>query len=485
MTGRCAAAAKAQADAFLDRNAAAFARLSDAIFHFGELGMQEHRSAGLMTGLLEAHGFAVDRCPSGFATGFIARYGAGRPVVAIHTEYDANPGNSQRSGIAEPSEIVPGAPGHCEGHNVNAAAMVAAALALRYAIEAHGLDGEIRIVGAPGEEQLISRPFYVRDGHFDDVDVALHPHILDEFRSDFGLIQSAAVSADFIFSGRAAHAAIAPWDGRDALDALVLMDVGMAQHREHMRPDLSMHRVFTQGGEQPNVVPSKASAWWYFRAPDAESVRELSNVARRIAEGAAMMAGCAVSVNTRAAVWPVRLNRTVATAIQRNIEAVGMPAWSEEDQAFARSLQRASGKEPLGLRPAVTPFSGPAGQIAASNDCGDISWKVPMGRIWFPANVPHLPFHHWSAGAPLATPIAHKGGIAGAKALVGTVVDYLTDPELLAETKRTFAAEIGATAYAPLIDLRQLPPADLNAGIMERYRSAMERFYPADRPVFS
>jgi aminobenzoyl-glutamate utilization protein B len=475
---------KSTAHDFIERNAKAFAELSDAIFYFGELGMQEHRSAALMRDLLETHGFAVDRKPSGFDTGFVARYGSGKPVVAIHTEYDANPGNSQKSGVAEQSEIVPGAPGHCEGHNVNAACMVSAALALRHTMATHVLPGEIRIFGAPAEEQLISRPYFVRDGYFDDVDIALHPHILDEFRSDHGLIQSAAISADFVFHGRAAHAAVAPWDARDALDALVLMDVGMAQFREHMLPGLSMHRVVTHGGEQPNVIPSRASVWWYFRGPGADSVNPLFEQAKRIAEGAALMTGCTVETSIRAAVWPVRLNRTVAETIQRNIDAVGMPAWTAGEQAFARELQRAAGKKDDGLRPSATPFSSTSRQIAASNDCGDISWKVPMGRVWFPANVPGLPFHHWSAGAALATSIAHRGGIAGAKALAATAIDYLTDAALLARTEKSFCEEIGGTRYAPLIALNQSPPTTLNAGIMERYRVDMERFYPAVSPVF-
>ncbi|SMF62446.1 aminobenzoyl-glutamate utilization protein B [Xaviernesmea oryzae] len=484
MTDKADLAKRTIAD-FLDRNAPAFAKLSDSLFYFSELGMQEHRSAKLMGDLLEGHGFSVDRKPSGFETGFVARYGRGRPVIAIHTEYDANPGNSQQSGVDEPREIVAGAPGHCEGHNVNAACMVSAALALKQAIDEHEFAGEIRIIGAPGEEQLISRPYYVRDGLFDDVDIALHPHILDEFRSDFGLIQAAAVSVDFHFSGRSAHAAVAPWDGRDALDAVILMDSGMAQLREHMMPGLTMHRVVTHGGEQPNVIPARASVWWYFRGPTAESVDPLFARARDVAKGAALMTGCEVETSIRAAVWPVLLTEKVAEVIQRNIDAVGMPGWTEGEQDFARRLQRAAGKPEIGLRPAITPFSGPAQQISASNDCGDISWKVPMGRLWFPANVPHIPFHHWAGGAALATSIAHRGGLAGARVLAGTVVDYLTDPALVEEARTSFRSCIGDTVYHPLIPLDQIPPRSLNAGLMERYRPAMEAFYPAGEPVFT
>lgn len=470
---------------FIDRNDRAFISLNDSIFYFGELGMQEVRTAELLTRILERHGFVVERGISGFATSFVASYGSGAPVIAIHTEYDANPSNSQKSGVAEHAEIVPGAPGHCEGHNTNAAVMVTSALAIRYAMEKHGLPGTLRIFGASAEEQLLSRPYFVRDGLFDDIDLAFHDHILDRFGTDYGLIQSAAISAEFTFHGEAAHAAVAPWQGRDALDAVVLMDVGIAQYREHMRPTMTAHRVITNGGEQPNVIPSKTACWWYFRDPTAEGAEILFQRAHKIAQGAALMANCELTVDMRAAVWPVRLNQTIAEVIQHNVELVGMPAWTEEENAFARSLQKQAAVPEIGLRPVVDELKGPAVQITASNDCGDVSWKVPMGRIWFPGNVPHLPFHHWTAGAPLATSIAHKGGIAGAKALAASVIDYLLDNDLVERAKASFAKELVGTVYRPLLPNDQRAPANLNFALMEQYRRQMEAHYLKDEPVFA
>lgn len=484
VTRQIADPAKAYAAGFVDRNSDAFITLNDSIFYFGEMGMQEHCSAGLMTSVLERHGFAIERGISGFETSFVATYGQGAPVVALHTEYDANPSNSQKSGVAERAEIVPGAPGHCEGHNVNAAVMVTAALAIRYAMERFGLKGTLKVFGASAEEQLLSRPYFVRDGYFDDVDLAFHDHILDRFGADYGIIQSAAVSAEFKFRGEAAHAAVSPWKGRDALDAVVLMDVGLSQYREHMKPTMTAHRVITQGGEQPNVIPALASCWWYFRDPTAEGARILFERAQQIARGAAMMANCELEIDVRAAVWPVRLNRTIAEVIQRAVEAVGMPMWTADEQAFSRALQKRAGVTEAGLMTDVTPLTGPAVQIAASNDCGDVSWKVPMGRLWFPANVPNLPFHHWSAGAPLATSIAHKGGIAGSKALAIAVIEYFQTPALIEETKDTFRLELGDVVYKPLLPDGQRAPADLNRDLMERYRGAMEAHYLGKEPVF-
>jgi aminobenzoyl-glutamate utilization protein B len=469
---------------FVERNGQALATLADSVFYFGELGMQEHRSAGLMMELLEQHGFRVEAGISGFATGFLATFGSGSPVIALHTEYDANPSNSQRPGVAERAEIVPGAPGHCEGHNVNAAVLVSASLALRYAMERFGLKGTLKVFGAPAEEQLLSRPYYVRDGYFDDVDLALHDHIYDEFKSDYGLMQSAMVSADFEFLGESAHAAMSPWKGRDALDAVVLMDMGLAQYREHFRPGMTAHRVITHGGEQPNVIPARAAVWWYFRDPAADGARALFEQAKKIAGGAALMSNTELKVNVRAAVWPVRGNQAMAEAIQKNIEAIGMPRWSADEQALARALQREAGAREDGLRPSPTPLTGPTRQIAASNDCGDISWKVPMARVWFPSNVPHLVYHHWTAGAALATSIAHKGGVAGAKAMAASVIDFLMDPALVARAKRTFAEEIGGQAYRPLLPGGQTPPADLNRAAMDRFRPLMEPHYVKTRPEF-
>jgi aminobenzoyl-glutamate utilization protein B len=470
---------------FVDRNRGALAKLSDSIFYFAELGMQEHRTIGLMMSLLEENGFTIERGISGFETAAMATWGSGAPVIAIHTEYDANPSNSQRSGVAERAEIVPGAPGHCEGHNVNAAVMVTAAIAIKRAMEAHKLKGTIKVFGAPAEEQLLSRPYFVRDGFFDDVDVAFHDHISDQLKTDYGLIQSAAISADFKFTGESAHAAVAPWKGRDALDAVVLMDVGMAQYREHFQPGMTAHRVITDGGEQPNVIPAHAAVWWYFRHPDAAGARRLFERGCEIAKGAALMASCELKIDVRAAVWPVRANEVMAKVVQSNIELVGMPSWTEEEQEFARQLQRKAGVAEKGLQPAFSRLTGPAKQIAASNDSGDVSWAVPMARVWFPSNIPNITFHHWAAGAALATPIAHKGGEAGAKVLAASVLDFLIEPERAIAAKQSFKEELGGVTYEPLLPAEQRPPAELNQAVMDSFRALMEPHYIKERPVFA
>lgn len=484
MTERNVSPEKTFAFEIVERNRKALATLSDSIFYFGEVGMQEHETAALMTSLLEVEGFRVERGIAGFPTAFLATYGGGHPIVAVHTEYDANPENSQVSGVTERREIVPNAPGHCEGHNVNGAVIVTSAIATKRTMEKFGLEGTLKIFGAPAEEQLLSRPYFVRDGYFDDVDVAIHDHLGGEFKAVYGITHTALVSAKFIFHGETSHASTSPWRGRDALDGVVLMDIGMAQYREHMQPTMRAHRVITEGGLQPNVIPARGSVWWYFRDPTAEGAAKLFEQGRKIAEGAALMSNTSVEVEVLSAVWPVRANQTLAEILQRNIEIVGMPAWSAEEQAFARELQAAAAVPVDGLPVAITPLKGPAPQRAPSNDCGDISWAVPMGRFSFPANVLNVPAHHWSAGAALTTSIAHKGAEAGTKAMCGALVELFSDPGLVAAAKASFAQELGGVKYRPLLPPDQKPPLPTNTEMMDSFRPKMREFYVKERPVF-
>lgn len=469
----------------LDRNANEIALLNDSIFYFGELGMQEFESCSLLCSLLEDGGFHLQRNLSGFPTGFCATWGSGEPVIAVHAEYDANPDNSQRPGVNEASAIVEGAPGHCEGHNSNAAVMIAAVLATKSAMQKYGISGCLKVFGAPAEEQLVSRPYFVRDGHFDDVDIAMTAHIGSQFSVGYGLIQSALISAYFTFHGESAHAGSAPWKGRDALDAVILMDVGMAEYREHMKPQSMCQRVITQGGDQPNVIPKRAQVWWYFRGPTAEAAWSVFERAKKVAEGAALMTDTTVAIEVQSAVWPVRSNRTLAELVQKQYEQVGPPDWSSEEDCLARALQLRAGVNIEGLFRDVYRMRGPAIQKGSSNDAGDISWKVPMVKFYFPGNIPNISYHHWAAGVALATSIAHKGAVAGAKVLAASLIEIFCKPEIVSEAKRLFNEEKGGVTWFSMLPADQKPPVDLNRATMERYRSRMREHYQLRRPRWS
>ena len=468
----------------VERNREAIALLGDHIYYFAELGMQEIESSRLMTEILEEAGFRVERGLSGMPPAFMATYGSGKPVIAMHTEFDLTPGNSQTPAVTDHLPLVEGAPGHAEGHNVNAAVMIGAAFAVKTVLEEHQLEGTLKIFGAPAEEQLISRPYFVRDGYFDDVDIVFHPHIGSDFQTQYGLRQYALISAKFHFQGESAHSAVSPWRGRDALDAVELMDIGFDKFREHLEPTQRSHRVITSGGVQPNVIPDNATIWWFFRESTAEGVSAVFERAKEIAQGAALMTETTFSVEIMSAVWPSRANQTAAEVIHKNIELVGMPEWSQKEQALAKELQTKREVKAEGLVTGVSGLSGPSRQGTSANDSGDLTWLVPTGRLTFPSNIPGIAAHHWAAGVAPATSIAHKGAVAGAKVLAASAMDFFTNALLLSEAQKTFKEEVAGIEFKSLLPADQQPPLSLNREIMDRFRPLMRKDYLSEKPQF-
>ena len=468
----------------VEENRNNIALLGDNIFYFAELGMQEYRTSGMMTEILEQAGFEIERNISGMPTAFIATYGSGTPVVALHTEFDATPSSSQMAGVAEQRPIVDGAPGHTEGHNVNAAVMIGAAVAVKKTMEQFDIQGTLRVYGAPAEEQLVSRPYFVRDGYFKDVDVALHDHIGSNLGTVYGLRQYALISAEFTFKGESAHAATSPWTARDALDAVVLMDIGWDKLREHLEPSQRSHRVITNGGDQPNVIPNTSTIWWFFREATAEKARALFEKAKRVAQGRGH--------HDRHHLLGERAERGGAHPLQPH------PGGGDPEEhrgrghaAVVRGRAEAHHRRPdQGQRQGHgnAHRGGPAPeavQSVSANDSGDVCWVVPSGVVNFPSNIPGIAYHHWGAGVSLATSVAHKGAVVGAKTMAASAVDLLMDPQLVARAKETFKEEIGDVEYRPLLPDDQQPPLELNRILMERYRSAMEAHYPKEKPAFS
>lgn len=467
---------KAFAGASVARNAGAIAAVGDTVYYFGELGMQEVESTNFLKGVLEQAGFAVSTGGAGMPTSLWAQWGTGKPQVVIVTEIDALPGGSQTPGSIERKPLVDGAPGHMEGHNTHAGVAVGAAVAVKQAMQRHGIAGSVAISFGPAEEQLGSRPYLVRAGLFRDADVAILLHIGDGFAAGFGLMNYAAISAKFDFHGKTAHGAVDPWDGRDAVDAAELMDIGFDKLREHLHPSYRAHRAITDGGIQPNIIPDHSQIWWFVRDADMPSAKDTFDKLVRIAQGAALMTGTTMDYRIDAAAWPQLGLRSVATVIQANIDAAGMPPWSAQEQEFARRFQGAAGVRVSGLSTAPVAL-GERRQSASSNDSGDVTWVVPSAALNFPASVPGIAYHNWQAAVTPVSTIAHKGMVAGATALAGTVIDFLTQPELVAAARAEFAAATAETRYFPVLPADAAPPLDLNRDTMEKYRGAMRRFY--------
>jgi aminobenzoyl-glutamate utilization protein B len=472
-------------------------QMVDQVFSYGELGFQEFETSKYLTGILENEGFKVVRGVAGIPTAWTATWGSGKPVIALGSDIDCIPQASQKPGVAYREPLIPGAPGHGEGHNSGQAVNITAALAVKKAMEREHMQGTLMLWPGVAEEDLGTKAYLVRAGIFKNVDVVLFTHV----GSNLGVSSgpgggTGLISVEYSFQGESAHAAAAPWRGRSALDAVELMDTGWNFRREHLRLNQRSHYVITNGGDQPNVVPPNASVWYYLRETDYEHIKELWDIADKMAQGAALMTNTTWTSRVLGSAWPGYFNKPIADAVSANIAKVGMPDWSEDDRRFAKAFQHelkvperglateSGGGRGGGNRGAAGADDGPpGGQNAgggggASDDIGDVSWNVPTVVIRFPSNIPGGPGHNWADAIAMATPIAHKGATAGAKVEALTILDILTDPNLVKSAWNYFDnVQTKDVKYQPLIRPTDQPAIWLNKKIMDQYRPEMQKYY--------
>ena len=456
--------------------------MNDTVFSFGELAYQEFETSKYLTGLLEKNGFSVERGVAGMPTAWVARWGTGRPVIALGSDIDCLPKASQKPGVAYREPLVEGAPGHGEGHNSGQAVNIVAALAVKDLMEREKLSGTLVVWPGVAEELVGGKAFFVRAGMFKDVDVVLFTHVSDDLSTAWGMPNrsSGLISVEYTFEGESAHAALAPWRGRNALRAVELMNIGWDFRREHLRPEQRSHYVITDGGDKPNVVPPRASVWYFFREIDFENIKKNYEIGNKIAEAAAMMTDTKVTRKVIGTAAPRHFNKTLAETLQTNIERVGLPQWTEDEQTFAKAVQRlVEGKED-GLNTAVKKLEPPPArpESGSSDDIGDVSWAVPTVTLRYPANIPNLPGHNWANAIAMATPIAHKGIVAGSKVMAMTMIDLLLRPELI-EAAKTYFTDVQLKNHKVLALLSQTdqPQIHLNRETMERFRPQMRKFY--------
>ena len=477
------AALKAEAAAAVDAQAKQIQVMVDQVLSFAEPGFQEVRTAEYLTGILEKNGFTVTRGVAGMPTAFTATWGTGGPLIALGSDIDDLLGVSQIPGIPNVKPMIDGAPGHGEGHNAGMPLVIAAAIAVKKVMEEKHLPGRLMLWPGVAEELLATKAYYVRDGLFKGVDACIFTHVSSEFGTAYGdLGQNGMVSVEYTFHGKTAHAAGSPWEGRSALDGVEVMDTAWNFRREHLPLTQRSHYVITNGGGQPNVVPDKASVWYYFRDRTFGAVRNLYEIGNQISEAAAKATGTTVTRQTLGYAAPNFANKPIAEAAQLNIAAVGMPKWSAADQAFAKAVQQTNQRKVEPLKDTVSPLSTPENRPdrmgGGSDDIGDIMWTVPTITIRFPSNIPNVIGHHVTAAMAMATPIAHKGAVAGAKALAMTVLDLMTTPKLVADAKTYFTdVQLKTDTYAPVLTEQDKPAIWLNARTMAELRPAMEKYY--------
>lgn len=474
----------AQAAAGITSQEKLIQEIIDSLFSFSELGFQEFETQAYMTTLLEEQGFTVEQNVSGMPSGWWASWGSGKPVIALGSDVDGIPKASQMPGVAYRQPMVEGAPGHGEGHNSGHGVTVAAALAVKEIMEREGLPGTIMIWPGIAEELVGAKSYYARDGRFKEVDAVLFTHVGRNLQTSWGGDRGTGlVSVEYQFDGVAAHGAGDPWRGKSALDAVELMNVGWNYKREHLRPLQRSHYVVVDGGDQPNVVPSKASVWYFIREITAKHILENFGALQEIAEGAAMMTGTTVNRRIIGSAWPRHFNKVIAERMHQNIQAVGLPEWSKDDQAFALAVQELMQAEDLkeeGLATKLSELQAPPEKpiSGGSDDIGDVSWNVPTVTLRYPSNIPGTIGHHWSSAMAMATPIAHKGATAGARVLAATMMDLMTDPQLLEDAWTYFREEqLKDITYVPFISDDDVPAIEKNEAIMMQFKEQLQPFY--------
>ena len=360
-------------------------------------------------------------------------------------------------------------------------------------MEREKISGTLMLWPGIAEELLGTKAYYIRAGIFKDVDACIFTHVASNLGVGYGDGgYNGMISVKFTFEGAAAHAAGAPWRGRSALDAVELMNIGWNFRREHLELTQRSHYVISDGGDQPNVVPSKASVWYYFRERTYPDIIKLYEKGVKTAEGAALMTDTKFTSEILGSAWPGHFNKPMAAVMYENIKTVGLPKWSEQDQqlALATQLEMKSKKveglalkiDTIGMPNGTKPVMMGGRQLfslgGGSDDISDISWSLPTIVLTYPSNIPNLPGHHWSDAIAMATPIAHKGIVAGAKAEALTLLDLLLKPEIITQAWDYYRNEqTKDQKYIPLIGEKDMPAITLNKKIMEENKPKLKPYY--------
>ncbi len=428
-------AVKKQISEWVDANKDKIILLSDAIWSYAELGMQEFRSAKALTDFLKAEGFKVQTGVAGMPTAFVATWGAGKPAIGFLSEYDALPMISNKP-VSRKDPVVDGAPGHGCGHNLFGAGDAAAAVALRHIMEKNKIPGQVIVFGTPAEETGVGKLFMHRAGTFKIADMLMmwHPNPLNRVDTGTNL---AVLMAKFQFKGRTAHGA-RPDTGRSALDAVELMNVGVNFMREHIPMETRIHYVITQGGGQPNVVPDFAESWYYIRHPRIEEAARIYDWVIDCSKGAALMTQTSTTYETQAYLYNRITNITGSRVLYENLQLFGTPEFTPEEVEFAKKIQREVKAKEVGINTKIEPFNEKGELRFSSSDEGNASWATPSMHLGVATRIEGVPGHTWADVAIGGMSIGHKFMINTTKILAATGLDLLTKPEEMKKIRAEF-----------------------------------------------
>ncbi|MDR1730826.1 MAG: amidohydrolase [Synergistaceae bacterium] len=461
----------------IERRSRALTELADRIWEFAEPAFREVRSAEALAEYLRGEGFKVTMGVADIPSAFVAEYGTSGPVVGFLGEYDALPGLSQKICV-EKAPAIPGGAGHGCGHNLLGVGSLGGALLVKDAIESGAVKGRVKYFGCPAEELVAGKVFMVRAGCFDGLDCALTWHPLS-VNGVWGTACTAMNSAKFHFHGRTAHAAADPFNGRSALDAVEIMNVAVNFLREHVIPDVRIHYVITNGGGEPNVVPAEATVWYYVRAPRRFQVEETYERVIKCAEGAALATGTTMEIEFLNGCYNVLSNPVLERVLAEKFAEVGPPAFTEEDQVFARGILETipdryeNGKKDLMekygidvgdkiLCDFIVPQVIDGGKpTPGSTDVGDVSYVVPTSQIETAGGPIGATTHSWQYTATVGMHIGHESMLVAAQVLGLAGVEMLKRPGLLSEAKAAFIKQRGDEVYVSPLPEGTKPRLDL------------------------
>ncbi len=436
--------------AALDAKYEELTTLSDKIWSFEEEAFQESQSAQALIEYAKANGFTVQEGVAEIPTAFTAEFGSGSPIIGIMGEFDALPGLSQKT-VPYKNPLNAGGAGHGCGHNLFGVASLGAATVVKELIESGELSGTVRFYGTPAEEKYFGKLWMVRAGLFDDVDVMMDWH---PSASTKAAVQSSLALVDFMveFTGQAAHASSDPWNGRSASDALELYTTGINFYREHVKPTVRIHYHIQDAGKVVNVVPDYARIWTRVRDTKREGMDVVWKQVERIAEGAAIMANVDYEIKLISGVHEIVVNRTGGARMQKNLEFLGSITYTDEEEAFAKKIQKATGKPEVGLNAEITPMEETLEHpMGGSTDAGDVSWVVPTIRLVATTAPKDTPWHSWAVVACSGMSIGHKGMVYASKALSMTMVDLFKDEDLRNRVKAEFKERVGDYEYKGIL----------------------------------
>jgi aminobenzoyl-glutamate utilization protein B len=441
---------KKQIIAAVDTHSQELIALSDSIWNYAETALVETKSSKLLADYAEKQGFKVERGIAGMPTAFIATYGSGKPIIGILGEFDALPGLSQKK-TAQKEALNIGKPGHGCGHNMFGAGSLGAALAIKEMIQKGKIKGTVRFYGTPAEETIGGKIYMARAGLFNDLEASLtwHPgaSITASTKSSLALI-------DFRvrFYGKTAHAALDPWDGASAVDAMELYTTAINYQREHVKPDVRIHYLMEKAGSVVNVVPDYAVIWTRIRANDKAGVDLIYEKVKKMAQGAALMTGTTYKIELISGMYNMLVNRAGAQVLENNLELLGPITYTSEETAFGKAVQKALGKAQTGMDASIKPLL-PTEPYSprASTDVGDISWIVPQINLSVTTAPQGTPWHSWAVVACGGMSIGHKSIPYAAKALALTAYDLYKGPDMLKKMKTEFKKRKGNIVYKAML----------------------------------